>query len=91
MIRAKFKVGDVVKTRRKIKNDGTYPGISWDALLVDIGEVGVIMDIGIFLLTKTIYTVYFPRLDMLIGCLEHELEAMDEEEASTLQRDNYRA
>jgi len=75
----RFNVGDAVRTRRKIKNDGTFPGLPWDALLLDKGEEGVVMDIGTFLLTKTVYTVYFPRLNIFVGCLEHELEALDEE------------
>ena len=66
----RFNVGDAVRTRRKIKNDGTFPGLPWDALLLDKGEEGVVMDIGTFLLTKTVYTVYFPRLNIFVGCLE---------------------
>jgi len=25
----RFNVGDAVRTRRKIKNDGTFPGLPW--------------------------------------------------------------
>jgi len=84
MTERKFNVGDVVKTRKKIKNDGTFPGISWGELIVDIGEEGVIVDVGLFLLTKTIYTVYFPRLEIFVGCLENELEVVGEQKASTI-------
>jgi len=84
MTERKFNVGDVVKTRKKIKNDGTFPGISWGELIVDIGEEGVIVDVGLFLLTKTIYTVYFPRLEIFVGCLENELEVVGEQKASII-------
>ncbi len=84
---SKFNVGDTVRTRKKIKNDGTFPGLPWDAHLVDIGEIGVVLDTGTFLLTKTVYTVYFPNLDVFVGCLEHELEAVDEK-ASHIQRNS---
>jgi len=84
MTERKFNVGDVVKTKKKIKNDGTFPGISWGELIVDIGEEGVIVDVGLFLLTKTIYTVYFPRLEIFVGCLENELEVVGEQKASTI-------
>jgi nitrogen fixation protein NifZ len=80
----KFNVGDVVRTKKKIKNDGTFPGISWGELIVGIGEEGVIVDLGLFLLTKNIYTVYFPRLEIFVGCLESELELVDEQKASTI-------
>jgi nitrogen fixation protein NifZ len=82
MVERKFNVGDVVKTKKKIKNDGTFPGLSWDAQILDKGEEGVVVDVGLFLLTKTVYTVYFPRLGIFVGCLEHELEAVDEQEAN---------
>jgi len=84
MTERKFNVGDVVKTKKKIKNDGTFPGISWGELIVDIGEEGVIVDVGLFLLTKTIYTVYFPRLEIFVGCLENELEVVGEQKASII-------
>jgi nitrogen fixation protein NifZ len=84
MTEKKFNVGDVVRTKKKIKNDGTFPGISWGELIVDIGEEGVIVDVGLFLLTKTIYTVYFPRLEIFVGCLENELEVVGEQKASTI-------
>jgi nitrogen fixation protein NifZ len=84
MTERKFNVGDVVRTKKKIKNDGTFPGISWGELIVDIGEEGVIVDVGLFLLTKTIYTVYFPRLEIFVGCLENELEVVGEQKASTI-------
>jgi nitrogen fixation protein NifZ len=84
MTERKFNVGDVVRTKKKIKNDGTFPGIPWGELIVDIGEEGVIVDVGLFLLTKTIYTVYFPRLEIFVGCLENELEVVGEQKASTI-------
>ena len=84
MTEGKFNVGDVVRTKKKIKNDGTFPGISWGELIVDIGEEGVIVDVGLFLLTKTIYTVYFPRLEIFVGCLENELEVVGEQKASII-------
>ncbi|MFN3813654.1 MAG: nitrogen fixation protein NifZ [Aquificaceae bacterium] len=86
----KFNIGDGVITRRKIKNDGTFPGLSWDAILLDKGEEGIVIDIGTFLLTKTVYTVYFPRLNIFVGCLEHELEALNEETGG-IQRNSNRA
>lgn len=80
----KFNVGDVVKIRKRIKNDGTFPGLPWDEVIVNKGEIGVVVDIGIFLLTKTVYTIFFPRLDIFVGCIEQELEAMNVEKTSSL-------
>ena len=78
-------VGDIVRLRKKIKNDGTFPGVPWGEVIVDKGEVGVVMDIGYFLMTNKIYTVHFPRLGILVGCLGSELEVINEsQETSTI-------
>lgn len=79
---SRFNVGDLVVVKKKIKNDGTFPGVPWGELLVNIGEKGVIIDIGKFLITTDVYTVYFPDRGIIVGCLEHELELCHEKECS---------
>ncbi|MCX8075637.1 MAG: nitrogen fixation protein NifZ [Aquificaceae bacterium] len=84
----KFEVGNAVKTKKKIRNDGTFPGVPWGDLLLDKGEEGVVMDVGLFLMEKVVYTVYFPKHGILVGCLEHELEAVDEKTGTFQREDN---
>lgn len=78
MLEPKYKVGDIVKTRIKIKNDGTYPGLSWNEVLLPKGAEGVVIDIGRFLQTQVVYVVNFLEYGKIVGCLEHEIEVCNE-------------
>ncbi|GAB6078712.1 nitrogen fixation protein NifZ [Hydrogenobaculum acidophilum] len=78
MIEPKFKVGDIVRTKRKIRNDGTFPGLPWGELLLPKGAEGIVIDIGRFLQTQVVYVVNFLEHGKIVGCLEHELEACNE-------------
>ncbi|CCQ92511.1 NifZ family protein [[Clostridium] ultunense Esp] len=72
----KFDLEDIVRTTKKIRNDGTYPGMDRGAIIIREGEVGTIVDYGYFLQDILVYTVFFAR-GLLVGCLENELELVE--------------
>lgn len=77
----KFKIGQKVKLMEDIVNDGTYPHASIGTLMMPKGSVGYIKDMGEFLQVIRVYEVHFVGSDTeleIIGCREHELEAMDD-------------
>lgn len=72
-----FDVGQKVRTRDPVRNDGTYPGEPIGAVLVDVGEVGYVCGIGTFLQRYRIYAVDFFARGRVIGMRAHELQAAD--------------
>lgn len=76
---AKFSIGEKVKLLEDIVNDGTYPHAKIGTLMMPKGSIGYIKDMGEFLQVIRVYEVHFIDADMeleIIGCREHELEAM---------------
>ncbi|WP_298282033.1 nitrogen fixation protein NifZ [Acidocella sp.] len=69
-----FSYGEKVRSRRVIRNDGTYPGKDIGDLLVKKGEEGFIVDIGTFLQQFYIYGVEFPDSGRRVGMKRRELE-----------------
>lgn len=77
----KFRVGQQVRLLEDVVNDGTYPHASIGTLMMKKGSVGYIKTMGDFLQVIRVYEVHFIGSDTeveIIGCREHELEAMDE-------------
>jgi nitrogen fixation protein NifZ len=77
----KFKMGQKVLLKEDIVNDGTYPHAKIGALMMPKGSVGYIKDMGEFLQVIRVYEVHFIGADSeleVVGCREHELEAMDD-------------
>lgn len=70
----KYEFGAVVRLRRTVRNDGTYPGIDVGKRLVSRGSVGYVKDVGTYLQDQLIYTVHFLDADKMIGCREEELQ-----------------
>ncbi|MFG1394487.1 nitrogen fixation protein NifZ [Xanthobacter agilis] len=70
----KYEWGMKVKTLIELRNDGSYPEALPDALLVDLGTIGEIVQVGSHTETNTpIYLVEFNER-LVIGCLEEEIE-----------------
>lgn len=77
----KFKVGQKVKLLEDVVNDGTYPHAKIGTLMMPKGQIGYIKDMGEFLQVIRVYEVHFIGSDMdveVLGCREHELEAVDD-------------
>lgn len=80
--KAQFGTGQKVKLLSDIVNDGTYPHSPIGSLLMPKGSIGYIKSIGEFLQVIRVYEVHFLGvIDVpveIIGCREHELEAMED-------------
>ncbi len=77
----KYKVGQKVQLVEDIVNDGTYPHAKIGTLMMPKGQIGYIKSMGEFLQVIRVYEVHFIDSDMeveIIGCREHELEAVDD-------------
>ncbi len=72
-----FEIGEKVRTRKLIRNDGTFPGKDIGVTLAKKGEVGYIASIGTFLQTSYIYAVHFMNTGYVIGCRAKELESAE--------------
>jgi len=75
-----FQYGRKVRSRRVIRNDGTFPGKDIGEVLVNKGDVGYVASIGTFLQQFYIYGVDFYEHGYLVGMKGRELEAADERE-----------
>ena len=69
-----FEIGQKVRSRKMIRNDGTFPGQEIGATLVKKGEVGYVVSIGTFLQNSYIYAVHFMSTGFVVGCRKKELE-----------------
>ncbi|BAY29840.1 NifZ family protein [Nostoc carneum NIES-2107] len=73
-----FEIGQKVRLRKLIKNDGTFPGQEIGVVLAKKGEVGYVASIGTYLQRSYIYAVHFLEKGFVIGCLTKELESVEE-------------
>lgn len=73
-----FEIEQKVRTRKLIRNDGTFPGQDIGATLAKKGEVGYIVSIGTYLQSYYIYAVHFVERGFVIGCRCKELELVEE-------------
>lgn len=70
----KFQWGQAVVTVADLVNDGSYPEMAEDALLVSSGSKGEVVQTGMHEESNTpVYIVEFAD-GKVIGCLEHEIE-----------------
>ncbi|HXP90914.1 MAG TPA: nitrogen fixation protein NifZ [Fibrobacteria bacterium] len=69
-----YQWGQKVVAAKDLFNDGSYPELDPDALIVPDGRIGEIVQVGTHVDTNTaVYMVEFgPRV---VGCLEHEIVA----------------
>ena len=82
-----FSYGEKVRSRRTIKNDGTFPGRDIGDILVKKGDEGYVVSIGTFLQQFYIYGVEFIGSGHRVGMKRRELEALDEAEDVGLEED----
>lgn len=75
-----FNIGDKVRLRKMIKNDGTFPGQEIGVILAKKGDIGYVASIGTYLQRSYIYAVHFLERGFVIGCLKKELELVDKEQ-----------
>ena len=77
-----FDYGDKVRSRRVIRNDGTFPGKDIGDVLVTKGEEGYVVSIGTFLQQFYIYGVEFVSTGHRVGMKRKELEIVEMVEGS---------
>jgi nitrogen fixation protein NifZ len=73
-----FEIGEKVRVRKLIRNDGTFPGQEIGATLAKKGDVGYIVGIGTYLQSSYIYAVHFLSRGFIVGCRKKELEVIEE-------------
>ena len=73
-----FEIGEKVKLRKMIRNDGTFPGVDIGANLAKKGETGYVISIGTFLQSSYIYAVHFMATGRIVGCRRLELISCDD-------------
>ncbi len=72
----KFQWGQQVSAVENLYNDGSYPGAPADALLVEAGDKGEIVNVGTHVDTNThIYLVEFKE-KIVVGCFEGEISPL---------------
>ena len=71
-----FDYGDRVRSRRMIRNDGTYAGRDIGDVLVKKGDEGYVVSIGTFLQQFYIYGVEFIATGHRVGMKRRELEPL---------------
>lgn len=69
-----FSYGEKVKSKRTIRNDGTYAGKDIGEILAKKGEIGYVVSIGTFLQQFYIYGVEFMESGNRVGMKRKELE-----------------
>ncbi len=73
-----FSYGDRVRSRKHVRNDGTFRGAEIGEIIVKKGDVGFITSIGTFLQQFYIYGVDFYERGHLVGMKGRELEMVDD-------------
>jgi nitrogen fixation protein NifZ len=73
-----FELESKVRVRKKIRNDGTFPGKDIGETLANKGDEGYIISIGTYLQTAYIYSVHFLETNNIVGCLGKELELVSD-------------
>jgi nitrogen fixation protein NifZ len=75
----RFEYGQKVRSRKYVRNDGTFPGREVGDILVNKGDVGYVTSIGTFLQQFYIYGIDFYELGYRVGMRGKELELVEEE------------
>ncbi|MBD6618709.1 nitrogen fixation protein NifZ [Komarekiella sp. 'clone 1'] len=79
-----FEIGEKVRVRKLLKNDGTFPGKEVGQVLANKGDIGYIASIGTYLQTSYIYAVHFLETGFVVGCKKKELESAEESHESNV-------
>ena len=72
-----FGYGTKVRSKKTVRNDGTFKGKMIGDILVKKGDEGYVASIGTFLQQFYIYGVDFPQHGYLVGMKRKELEAVE--------------
>jgi nitrogen fixation protein NifZ len=72
-----YNYGERVRSRRTIRNDGTFPGKEIGEVLAKKGEEGFVVSIGTFLQQFYIYGVEFIETGYRVGMKRKELEPVE--------------
>ncbi len=73
-----FNFGQRVRSKKNVRNDGTFAGKEIGEILVKKGDVGYVKDIGTFLQQFYIYGVDFIERGYVVGMRAKELESAEE-------------
>lgn len=73
-----FEMGQKVRVRKLIRNDGTFPGKEVGEALAKKGDIGYVVGIGTYLQRSYIYAVHFLTTGNIVGCRKKELELVEE-------------
>ena len=73
----RFDYGEKVKSRKTVRNDGTFCGRDIGDILVRKGDIGYVTSIGTFLQQFYIYGVEFVAYGYRVGMKGRELEPLD--------------
>lgn len=73
-----YEYGEKVRSRKAVRNDGTFPGREIGEILVKKGDVGYVVSIGTFLQQFYIYGVEFVDRGYRVGMKGRELESLGE-------------
>lgn len=72
-----YEFGERVRSRKVVRNDGTFPGKEIGDVLVKKGDWGYVTSIGTFLNQFYIYGVEFVAHGYRVGMKRRELESLD--------------
>ncbi len=75
----RFDYGQKVRSRKSVRNDGTFPGKEIGEILVKKGEEGYVVSIGTFLQQFYIYGIDFFERGYRVGMKAKELEPAEPE------------
>ena len=79
----RFEYGQKVRSRRTVRNDGTFPGRDIGDILVKKGDEGYVTSIGTFLQQFYIYGVDFVAHGYRVGMKGRELEPVTQGDAES--------
>jgi nitrogen fixation protein NifZ len=76
-VQPKFSWGQRVRANTDLFNDGSYPDFPAEALLVKVGDLGEVVNVGVHADANiAVYLVEFGE-KLVIGCLEEEISPLD--------------
>lgn len=80
-----FAFGEKVRSRKTVRNDGTFPGKEIGDVLVSKGDIGYVTSIGTFVQQFYIYGIDFVAHGYRVGMKRRELESIDAAECQKSQ------
>lgn len=79
-----YEIGEKVRVKKLIRNDGTFPGKDIGVTLAKKGDIGYIVSIGTFLQTSYIYAIHFIESGYVVGCRAREIETAEVHKMETV-------